>query len=103
MAARPAPARLAPVTTAGVAPPTMTFPLAERSTADIAAIPLPNRTPLSVKELAPVPPCCTIKSFVKIKAVEVIAPPTSKFSATCRFSNAVESSLNIIAPTVALT
>ena len=103
MAARPAPARLAPVTTAGVAPPTMTFPLAERSTADIAFAPLPNSTPLSVKELAPVPPYVTAKSLVKFKAVAEIVAPTFKFSATCRFSNDVESSFCIIAPTVAFT
>ena len=38
VAASPAPAKFAPVTTAGVAPPTIILPLVERSTADIADV-----------------------------------------------------------------
>ncbi len=62
VAANPAPAKFAPVTTAGVEPPTIIFPLADKSTAEIADASFPNRTPFAVSVDAPVPPFATDKS-----------------------------------------
>src|SRR6056300_1674825 len=69
-AVRPVPATSAAASTAGpFVPPTMILPFVVNANAPTASVPLSCeiRTALSVKELAPIPPCATDNAVSKLK------------------------------------
>ena len=63
-------------------PPTTMLPLVDKSTAETADVPLPNKTPSAVKDVAPVPPLATVTVSDRVDpaAVTVIAAEPSKFT-----------------------
>ena len=68
-------AKSSPSTAAGAAPPAIMWPFDDKSTADIADVPLPNNTPSAVNVVAPVPPCATGNAVSKVNEDSSAAEP----------------------------